>query len=93
LICIQQRGGNWDELYELCAVAKIFTAFISAVLQYCNVLREVKPKLELIANVEDELVQVISFLETIYITSKARHLITLYSRGKSQSSSWKALNK
>jgi hypothetical protein len=57
----QQRGGNLDELYELCAVAKIFTAFISAVLQYCNVLREVKPKLELIANVEHELVQVISF--------------------------------
>jgi hypothetical protein len=47
-----------DELFEQCPIAKSFNVFINAVLQYCNVLREVKPKLELIATVEDEIILV-----------------------------------
>jgi chromosome segregation ATPase len=65
-------------------VAKIFTTFISAVLQYCNVLREVKPKLELIANVEDELIQVISFCETSSRFKSETFNNSLHSRKKSE---------
>jgi len=62
-IVFKQRGGKMDELYETCPVVKTFMALIDGMLQYCNVLREVKPKQELIANVEKELVEVNSKLK------------------------------
>ncbi|CAB3359526.1 Hypothetical predicted protein [Cloeon dipterum] len=52
-----KKCGNLEELFGKCPVTKTIAEFVNAVLHYCNVLREVKPKLEQIASSKAELAE------------------------------------